>query len=56
VMLLIKLFTGVSWQWYVLIGSLTTFSVGYLASQARFGATKKGLTRSENVGDNVEEV
>ncbi len=32
VMLCVKLFTGVSWQWYVLIGSLTTFMVGYLAS------------------------
>jgi solute:Na+ symporter, SSS family len=33
VMLYIKLFTGVSWQWYVLIGSLTTLMVGYLISK-----------------------
>jgi SSS family solute:Na+ symporter len=33
VMLCIKLFTGVSWQWYVLIGSLITFMVGFLVSK-----------------------
>ncbi len=32
VMLAVKLFTGVSWQWYVLIGSSVTFVVGCLAS------------------------
>jgi solute:Na+ symporter, SSS family len=32
VMLAVKLFTGVSWQWYVLIGSGVTFLVGYAAS------------------------
>ncbi len=31
-MLWVKLFTGVSWQWYVLIGSLTTFALGWAAS------------------------
>ncbi|MGE0885695.1 MAG: sodium:solute symporter [Blastocatellales bacterium] len=31
-MLWVKLQTGVSWQWYVLIGSVTTFTVGLLAS------------------------
>lgn len=31
-MLWVKLQTGVSWQWYVLIGSVTTFAVGWLAS------------------------
>lgn len=31
-MLWVKLQTGVSWQWYVLIGSVTTFAVGLLAS------------------------
>lgn len=31
-MLWVKLRTGVSWQWYVLIGSLATFTVGWLAS------------------------
>jgi solute:Na+ symporter, SSS family len=55
VMLAIKLFTGVSWQWYVLIGSLTTFVVGYLASQVQPGSTVAGSTRSENVGENIEE-
>jgi Na+/proline symporter len=32
VMLFIKFGTKVSWQWYVLIGSVTTFMVGWLAS------------------------
>jgi len=32
VMLCIKLFTGISWQWYVLIGSLATFISGYLVA------------------------
>jgi Na+/proline symporter len=32
VMLYVKLQTGVSWQWYVLIGSVTTFVAGVLAS------------------------
>lgn len=32
VMLAVKLGTTVSWQWYVLIGSLTTFLAGYSAS------------------------
>jgi Na+/proline symporter len=32
VMLSVKLFTPNTWQWYVLIGSLTTLSVGLLAS------------------------
>lgn len=33
VMLSIKLFTTIHWQWYVLIGSLTTFAVGVAASR-----------------------
>jgi solute:Na+ symporter, SSS family len=33
VMLAVKLQTGVSWQWYVLIGSIATFAVGWLISQ-----------------------
>jgi solute:Na+ symporter, SSS family len=32
VMLYLKLFTGVSWQWYVLVGSVATFITGVLAS------------------------
>lgn len=32
VMLFVKFRTPVSWQWYVLIGSLTTFATGWLAS------------------------
>src|SRR5262249_17272193 len=32
VMLLVKFRTTISWQWYVLIGSVTTFAVGWLAS------------------------
>jgi solute:Na+ symporter, SSS family len=35
VMLSVKLFTGVTWQWYVLIGSLTTLMAGYLMSLLR---------------------
>jgi SSS family transporter len=34
VMLAVRLFTAVNWQWYVLIGSVTTFVVGTLASRA----------------------
>jgi Na+/proline symporter len=33
VMLAVKLQTAVSWQWYVLIGSLTTFAVGWLVAR-----------------------
>jgi solute:Na+ symporter, SSS family len=33
VMLGIKLGTAVSWQWYVLIGSLLTFTIGWTASR-----------------------
>ena len=33
VMLAVRLFTPVNWQWYVLIGSLTTFTAGTLASR-----------------------
>ncbi len=33
VMLAVKLFTGVTWQWYVLIGSLTTLLCGILAAR-----------------------
>ena len=33
VMLAVKLLTPVHWQWYVLIGSLTTFTAGVLASR-----------------------
>jgi Na+/proline symporter len=32
VMLLVKFSTQISWQWYVLIGSVTTFAAGWLAS------------------------
>jgi Na+/proline symporter len=32
VMLFVKFQTPISWQWYVLIGSATTFMVGWLAS------------------------
>ena len=32
VMLYVKFRTPISWQWYVLIGSVTTFAVGYVAS------------------------
>ncbi len=31
-MLVVKLGTAVSWQWYVLIGSIATFAIGYAAS------------------------
>jgi len=34
VMLAVRLFTDVSWQWYVLIGSLVTLAVGTAASAA----------------------
>jgi SSS family transporter len=34
VMLAVRLFTAVSWQWYVLVGSVVTLAVGWLASLA----------------------
>jgi Na+/proline symporter len=34
VVLYVKFYTPISWQWYVLIGSTTTFAVGWLASFA----------------------
>jgi SSS family transporter len=44
VMLSLKLGTAVSWQWYVLVGSLTTFAAGVLASYA---APASDLTSQE---------
>ena len=32
VMLVVRIATAVSWQWYVLIGSMVTFAAGYLAA------------------------
>ncbi len=32
VMLYVKFFTGIAWTWYVLIGTLVTFTVGYIVS------------------------
>ena len=32
-MLAVKLQTAISWQWYVLIGSATTFAVGWISSK-----------------------
>ncbi len=37
VMLSVKLFTAVTWQWYVLIGSLVTLAVGVATSHVRAG-------------------
>jgi len=39
VMLFVKFRTPVSWQWYVLIGSVTTFMVGWLASFVTGGSS-----------------
>ncbi len=33
IMLAIKLGTAVTWQWYVLIGSISTFTIGWLAAR-----------------------
>jgi solute:Na+ symporter, SSS family len=41
-MLAVKLFTPVSWQWYVLIGSLITFAAGWLASRVLDRAPEPG--------------
>ena len=41
-MLGVKLLTPVSWQWYVLIGSVATFAVGWLASRAIDRAPEAG--------------
>jgi SSS family transporter len=41
-MLCVKLLTPVSWQWYVLIGSVATFAGGWLASRAIDRAPEAG--------------
>lgn len=41
VMLYVRFFTPVAWTWYVLIGSLITFAVAYLASFAFAPPTKE---------------
>ena len=40
-MLAVKLFTGVTWQWYVLIGSTVTFATGWLAAWAAGPASRR---------------
>ncbi len=42
VMLAVRIFTAVTWQWYVLIGSLVTFAVGYAAAFAKAPAGQGG--------------
>src|SRR5262249_39060904 len=37
----VRAFTPIAWTWWVLIGSITTFSVGYLASWFQRGAPEK---------------
>ncbi len=41
IMLAIKLGTAVTWQWYVLIGSVATFSVGWLAARLTADYTRE---------------
>jgi SSS family transporter len=48
VMLAVKLLTAVSWQWYVMVGSLTTFAAGWLA--ARAGLEQQSLGDGEPGG------
>jgi len=43
-MLYLKFFTPIAWTWYVLIGSLTTLLVAWLAS---FIFTTKSVERAE---------
>jgi SSS family solute:Na+ symporter len=45
-MLFIKLYTGVAWTWYVLIGTLVCFTVGYTVSLLR-GATSRGIAAED---------
>jgi solute:Na+ symporter, SSS family len=47
VMLAVKLLTAVSWQWYVLIGSLVTLGVGVLASTVSRTPANGGGRRHE---------
>ncbi|HEX7086236.1 MAG TPA: sodium:solute symporter [Vicinamibacterales bacterium] len=42
VMLAVRLLTAVNWQWYVLIGSVTTFLVGTLASRVLESGDSQG--------------
>jgi SSS family transporter len=44
-MLWVKLRTGVSWQWYVLIGSVTTFVVGVLTSLFAAGSGRNAAVQ-----------
>jgi Na+/proline symporter len=37
IMLSVKVLTAISWQWYVLIGSLSTLAAGWLAARAGVG-------------------
>jgi Na+(H+)/acetate symporter ActP len=38
-MIVVKLFTPLAWTWYVLTGTLVTFTVGTVASQMAAGPT-----------------
>ncbi len=40
VTLAVRIFTAVTWQWYVLIGSLVTLAVGYVAAFAKAPASQ----------------
>jgi solute:Na+ symporter, SSS family len=39
-MLAVKLGTAIHWQWYVLIGSVATFAIGWLASLMMAGTAR----------------
>ena len=45
VMLGVRLFTGVSWQWYVLIGAAATLAAGWTAEQTAAPKTEQGNQR-----------
>jgi hypothetical protein len=45
-MLFIRFYTPLAWTWYVLIGSLTTFAVAWLASFI-FDSERKNVGKNE---------
>jgi Na+/proline symporter len=51
VMLVVKFRSPISWQWYVLIGSVTTFAAGWLASLAT--GARPGARKDETVTKSI---
>jgi SSS family transporter len=48
-MLYVRIFTHTAWPWYVLIGSLTTFFAGWLASRVLESSTEMGEAQASTI-------